>query len=93
MPKGDNLEKHERKWVYLEDGEPFSYLKKGETYTKVDCKHFLHCKEWAGRKQGGTVADLLVAGLEGKLKRKGVQFSTLFQILSHGRPICDYKRE
>ena len=93
VAKGDNLEKHEGKRVCLEDGAPFPHLKKGETYTKMDCKHLLHCKQWAGRKQGGTVADLLVAGLEGEFKRKGVQFSTLFQILSHGRPMCDYEHE
>ena len=34
-----------------------------------------------------------MAGLEGECKRKGVQFSTLFQVLCHGRPMCDYERE
>jgi hypothetical protein len=48
---------------------------------------------WAGRKQAGTVVDLLVRGLEGEEKRKGVQFSTIFQVLSHGRPMCDYEYE
>jgi hypothetical protein len=60
---------------------------------KLDCKHNKFCKLWAGRKQAGTVLDLLVRGLEGEEKRKGVQFSTLFQVLSHGRPMCDFERE
>jgi len=34
-----------------------------------------------------------MAGLEGEMKRKGVQFSTLFQILSNGCSMCDYERE
>ena len=39
------------------------------------------------------MAEQLVGGLQGELKRKGVQFSTLFQVLNHGRPMCDYERE
>ena len=39
------------------------------------------------------MAEQLVGGLQGEFKRKGVQFSTLFQVLSHGRPMCDYERE
>ena len=93
VPKGDNLEKHEGKRVCKEDGVPLSHLKKGDTFTKVDCKHLQYCKLWAGRQQGGTVAEQLVGGLHSELKRKGVQFSTLFQVLSHGRPMCDYERE
>ena len=92
VPKGDNLEKHEGKRVCKEDGVPFSNLKKGDTFTKLDCKHLEFCKLWAGRKRA-TVADQLGKNFEGELRRKGVQFSTLFQVLAHGRPMCDYERE
>ena len=91
--KGDNLEKHEGKRVYKEDGVPFPNLKKGDTFVKLDCKHLEFCKLWAGWKRLGTVADRLVSSLEGELRRKGVQFSALFQVLSHGCPMCDYERE
>ena len=93
VPKGDNLEKHEEKRICKEDGVPLSHLKKGDTFTKVDYKHLEYCKLWASRQRGGTVVEQLVGGLQGELKRKGVQFSTLFQVLSHGRPMCDYERE
>jgi hypothetical protein len=92
VPKGDNLEKLEGKRC-KEDGLPLLHLKKGDTYIKLDCKHVKFCKLWAGRRQSETVADQLIGGLQGEEKRKGVQFSTLFQILSHGRPMCDYERE
>jgi hypothetical protein len=93
VPKADNLEKHEGKRFCQESGVPLLHLKKGDIYTKLDCKHLKLCKEWAGRKQVGTVADQIIRGLDSENKRKGVQFSTLFQILSHGRPMCDYERE
>jgi hypothetical protein len=93
VPKGDNLEKHEGKRSCKEDGLPLLHLKKGDTYIKLDCKHVKFCKLWAGRRQSDIVADQLIGGLQGEEKRKGVQFSTLFQILSHGCPMCDYERE
>jgi hypothetical protein len=46
-----------------------------------------------GCRQGDTFVDQLIGGLQGEEKRKGVQFSILFQILSHGRPMCDYERQ
>ena len=92
VPKGDKLEKHEGKRRCKEDGVPFPHLKKRETFTKLDCKHTQFCKVWVGRSRG-IVADELVDGFQGNLKRKGIQFSTLFQVLSHGRPMCDYERE
>ena len=49
-------------------------------------------KLWARRKQE-FVARQIIGGLAAENKRKGVQFSTLFQILTHGRPMCDYERE
>jgi hypothetical protein len=93
VPKGDNLEKHEGKCTCKEDGVPLPDLKKGDVYMKLDCKHNKFCKLWAGRKQAGTVLDLLMRGLEGEEKRKGVQFSTIFQVLSHGHPMCDFEPE
>jgi hypothetical protein len=60
---------------------------------KLDCKHNKFCKLWARHKQAGIVVDLLVHGLQGEQEKKGMQFSTLFQILSHGHPLCDYEHE
>ena len=93
MAKGDNLEKHEGKKVYKKDGMLVPAFKKGDTFLKLDCKHLQFCKLWAGQKHVETVADQLVLGLEGKLRRKGVQFSTLFQFFSHGPPMCNYERQ
>jgi hypothetical protein len=42
--KGDNLEKHEEKRTYKEDGIPLPDLKKGYAYIKLDCKHIKFCK-------------------------------------------------
>ena len=92
VPKGDNLKKHEGKRICLEDGVPFKHLKKDESYIKIDCKHLNFVKLWAGRKQE-SIATQIIGGLGAEDKRKGVQFSTLFQILSHGRLMCDYERE
>ena len=92
VSKGDNLEKHEGKRICLEDGVPFKHLKKGESYIKTNCKHLKFVKLWVGRKQE-SVATQIIGGLGAEDKRKGVQFSTLFQILSHGRPMCDYEYE
>jgi len=44
-----------------------------------------------GRRLADTIADQLVSGLEGEASKKGVQFATLFQVLSSGCPMCDYK--
>jgi hypothetical protein len=68
IPKGDNLEKHEGKRTYYDDGIPLPDLKKDNTYMKVDCKHNKFCKLWAGHKQVDTVVDLLVCGLQGEEK-------------------------
>ena len=92
LPKGENLEKHEEKRICLEDGVPFNHLKKGESYIKTDCKHLKFVKLWVGRKQE-SIATQIIRILGARDKRKGVQFSTLFQILSHGRPMCDYECE
>jgi len=60
---------------------------------KADCKHLKFLKLWASRKLGGIVVEQLAWSLEGKLKRNGVHFSTLFQILSQGHSMYDYKKE
>ena len=46
---------------------------------------------WTGKKPA-FVAEQVVSGLAGEYKRKGVQFSTLFEILSHGHPMVDYEQ-
>jgi hypothetical protein len=93
VPKGDNLEKHEGKRSCKEDSQPLPHLNKGDTYVKLHCKHVKYCKLWAGHRQGDTVVDQLIGGLQGEEKRKGLQFSTLFQVLNHGHPMCNYERQ
>ena len=68
VPKGDNLEKHEGKKTYQDDGIPLPDLKKGNTYMNVDCKYNKFSKLWVGHKQVGIVVDLLVCGLQGEEK-------------------------
>lgn len=71
---------------------PLPHLKKSETYMKLDCKHLKFVKFWIGCKNNISVANQIIASLEAEDKRKVVQFLTLFQILSHGHSMCDYKR-
>ena len=44
VPKGDNLENHEGKRIFLEDGVSFKHLKKGDSYIKTNCKHLRFVK-------------------------------------------------
>jgi len=93
VPKANNLEKHEGKRTYKEEGVPFLHLKKGKMFVKEDYKHVKNCKLWALKKNVNSMVDQLTSSLESDFKRKGVQFSTLLQLLSHSRPMCDYERQ
>jgi len=44
-------------------------------------------------KLGCSEVDQLMTRLKDEFKKKELQFSTLFQILTHGHPMCNYKRE
>ena len=46
---------------------------------------------WTDKKLA-TIVEQVVSGLAGEYKPKGVQFATLFEILSHGHPMVDYER-
>jgi len=92
VSKLDNLVKHEGKKTCQEDTMPLPHLLKGDTYVKTNCKHVKLYKLWTGRKYCGSVANQLNAGLDSEFKHKGMQFSSLFQILSHDRPMVDYDR-
>ena len=66
-------------------------MKIGDIYSATNCSHMKVCRTWVGKKPA-TVAEQVVSGLAGEYKQKEVQFATLFEILSHGRPMVDYKR-
>jgi len=62
-------------------------------FIKHDYKHLQFTKFWAGRRLRGSVVDQLNVGFDGEVHKKGVQFSTLFQVLNMGCSMCDYKPE
>jgi hypothetical protein len=90
VSKGDNLEKHEGKRLCVHAGVPYLDLEVGDIFTKKDCKHLKNQELWFTRQNAPTVYKQLLRSLHSENMRKGVQFSTLFQILSHGRPVVDY---
>jgi hypothetical protein len=92
VPKDDNLQKHEGKRACRQEGVPLPGMQVGDSYTKLDCKNVKNSKLWAGRKHAGYVVEQMASGVLTENKRKGVQLASLFQILSHGRPMVDYER-
>ena len=90
VPKNNNLAKHQGKCVCTVDGIP-SGMKIGNIYTTTNYAHMKVCRIWAGKKPT-TVVEEVVCGLAGKYRQKGVQFATLFEILSHRRPMVDCER-
>lgn len=91
--KFDNLEKHEGKCMCLEDGKPLQHLKKGSTFYKDDCKHTQNCKLWASYMLRLIVVEQLVANEEGKYKKKGVHFSSFFNLFFHGHPMFVFESQ
>jgi hypothetical protein len=90
VSKGDNLETHEEKRLCVQAGIPYPDLEVGDIFMKKDYKHLKNQELWSARQNVPTVYKQLLCGLHGENTRKGVQFSTLFQILSHGHPMVDY---
>ena len=91
MLKNDNLAKHQGKRTCLADRYLEPYLLEGKTCVAYNCQHLKNCKEWASRKPR-LVANQVQIGLQVDCKRKEVQFSTLYEVLVHGRPMIDYER-
>jgi hypothetical protein len=84
---GYNLEKHEGKKICDKDGVPYPRLEIGNVYIKKDCKHLKNQALWIARH---SAPRQVLRGLHGKTNKKGIQFSTSFQVLSNGCPMVDY---
>ena len=90
VSKGNNLKKHEGKRLCVHVGVPNLDLEVGDIFTKKDYKYLKNQELWSARQNAPTVYKQLLHSLHSKNMRKGIQFSTLFQILSHGHPMVDY---
>jgi hypothetical protein len=90
VSKGDNLKKHEEKRVCEEAGISYLNLEVGNIFTKRNYKQLKNQVRWSACQHAPMVYQQLLHGLQGDNTRKGVQFSTLFQVLSHGRPMANY---
>jgi hypothetical protein len=90
-PKSDTLFKLDRKRVAKKD-MPLYKVKKGQHYIATQCKHnvkknlkLFHARPLA------TIAQVVQQCSSVEHVKKRIQFATLFQILSVGRPILEYE--
>ena len=90
ITKDDNLKKHEGKRVCEEVDTFYLDLDVDNIFTKRDCKHLENQVLWSAHQYAPTIYQQLLRGLQCDSTRMGVQSSTLFQVLSHGRPMVDY---
>jgi hypothetical protein len=88
VAKLDNLEKHEGKSLALFDNVKRG-LKKNDVYHDKECSHLRNMFLFAARRLE-SVLELVNGVAAGKNRRKGVQYSAIFSVLQHGRPMCDY---
>jgi hypothetical protein len=90
VSKGDILGKHEGKRVCKVDGVPYPGLEVGNFYIKKDCKYLRNQALWSARQSAPMVIQQVICNCQAETNRKGVQFSTLSQVLYNGRPMVDY---
>jgi hypothetical protein len=88
VAKLDNLKKHEGKRVAVLDNVK-SGLKKNNVYHDKECSYLRNVSLFAARRPE-SVLELVNGVVASKNRRKGVQYSTFFSVLQHGRPMCDY---
>ena len=88
-PKWDTLFKHDGKRTAKKDLPQFK-VKAGEQYVATNCKHRKNLKLYAA-KAPTTVLEQVNNCTTLEARKKRVQFATLFQLLSEGRPMLEFE--
>ena len=88
-PKSDTLWKHDGKRTAKRDLPQFG-VKKGEHYIAIQCKHRKNMRLYAAKPPPSVLEQVNFCTIA-ELRRKRVQFATLFQILQNGRPMLEYE--
>jgi hypothetical protein len=88
VAKLDNLEKHEGKRVAVLDNVKRG-LKKNDVYHDKECSHLRNVSLFVARRPE-SVLKLMNGAAAGENRRKEVQYSAIFSVLQHGRPMSDY---
>jgi len=88
-PKSDTLFKHDGKRTAKKDMPQYK-VKAGETYIATQCKHRKNLRLYAA-KPPATVLEQLNNCTTVEARKKRVQFATLFQLLSDGRPMMEFE--
>jgi hypothetical protein len=88
-PKSDTLFKHDGRRT-AKKPIPRYGVKVGESYMALDCKHRQNMKIYAARPQS-TILEAVNHSTSVEAVRKRVQFATIFQVLSGGRPMLEYE--
>jgi hypothetical protein len=86
--KLDNFEKHEGKRVAVLDNVKRG-LKKNDVYHDKECSHLRNVSLFVARRPE-SVLKLMNGAAAGENRRKEVQYSAIFSVLQHGRPMSDY---
>jgi hypothetical protein len=88
-PKSDTLFKHDGKRTARKDLPQYK-VKAGQQYVATQCKHRRNMKLYAAKAPTSVLEQINnCTSLEAKKKR--VQFATLFQLLSDGRPMLEFQ--
>ena len=88
-PKSDTLFKHDGKRVAKKD-TPLYKVKKEQHYIDAQCKHKKNMKLFHARPLA-TIAQVVLQCSSVEHVKKRIQFATLFQVLSVGRPMLKYE--
>lgn len=87
--KFDTLLKHDGKRIAKKDLPQFK-VKKGESYVATQCHHRKNLRLYAA-KPALTVLQQINQCTSLEARRKLLQFATLFQVLTDGRPMLEYE--
>lgn len=88
-PKSDTLFKHDGKRTAKKDMPQYK-VKAGEQYIATHCRHKKNMRLYAARPPA-TVLEQINHCTTVEARKKRVQFATLFQLLSDGRPMVEYE--
>jgi hypothetical protein len=88
-PKSDTLFKHDGKRIARKDLSLYK-VKAGEHYIATQCKHRKNMRLYA-TKSPASVLEQVNQCTSLEARKKKVQFATLFQMLSDGRPMLEFE--
>lgn len=89
-PKWDTLVKHEGSRKAVKDIPKYG-VKKGDCYIAKDCRHRKNMRLHMAKQPKTILQQVVTSSNRAEKERKKVQFATLFQILSSGRPVLEYQ--